>query len=281
MHKTRRTIIAGAAAAGAVAIFRPGTHASKVARRELSRVGRRLHYLEGLVAGANYRLSGRHPDPDVIDTVLADRIRTRLGQLEQELDIPRVHVMVERHVALLHGEVGSEDDASAIERATAAVPGVRGVESYLHVGLFPGDTRPSAGRAVHPPSVALTHLLDAARGAGVDPLMAPVVVRGVLATFADRLPLAQRERIGSHLPADVLPLFAPPRKLAGTRPPRTVHDLVGRIAATTQGLALSDAPKVTAAVVVALRELVPADEANIAAVLPPELRDLWEGAVRA
>ena len=46
------------------------------------------------------------------------------------------------YVALLHGEVSSEADADELERAVAAVTGVLGVESYLHVGLTSGDTRP-------------------------------------------------------------------------------------------------------------------------------------------
>ena len=50
---------------------------------------------------------------------------------------------VERHIAILHGEVGTEADAAAIEDAARQVSGVRGIESYLCIGLLPGDTRPS------------------------------------------------------------------------------------------------------------------------------------------
>ena len=77
--------------------------------------------------------------------------------------------MVVYHVVLLHGEVSSSQDVDELERAVMAVSGVTGVESYLHVGLTSGDTRPSAGRSVHPPSAALRRLLDTAIGAGVDP----------------------------------------------------------------------------------------------------------------
>ena len=49
--------------------------------------------------------------------MLADRIRSSLGPLEKWLDVPHVHVTVARHVAILHGEVGTEADATAIERA--------------------------------------------------------------------------------------------------------------------------------------------------------------------
>ena len=56
-----------------------------------------------------YRLQQRHPDPNVDAVTLADRIRSTIGPLERVLDLPHVHVMVEGHVALLHGDVPSAD----------------------------------------------------------------------------------------------------------------------------------------------------------------------------
>ena len=109
--------------------------------------GRRLRYLSGRLEGISYILEGRHPDPNVPDSVLADRIRSELGGLEKRRDLPHVHVMVEDHIALLHGEVDTRDDAAAIESAVAAVSGVQDVKSHLHIGLLHGDTRPSEGRA--------------------------------------------------------------------------------------------------------------------------------------
>lgn len=272
-----RSLVTGAAAVGVAVMLRPGTRSNKLVQRELAHAGRRLRYMEGRLQGASYRLSGRQPDPWVIDNVLADRIRSSLGKLAHRLDLPRIHVMVEHHVALLHGEVGSDHEAHEIEHAVAAVPGVTGVESYLHIGLIRGDTRPSEGRASHPNSSALTTLLAAAEGAGVDAAAAPAVVRGVLATFADRLPPGEREHVAGHLPADVRPLFAPPRRIADTRPPRTVHDLVGRIVATTSELPLERGEQVTGAVVQGLRTIVPDDAMDVAAVLPTGLRELWQG----
>jgi hypothetical protein len=98
------------------------------------------------------RIAGRQPEPRVGDDVLADRIRSSLGPLRKRLDVPHVHVTVERHVVLLHGEVGTEADATAIERAVRQVSGVRGIESYLHIGLLDSDTRPSEGRTSASPS---------------------------------------------------------------------------------------------------------------------------------
>ncbi len=279
MRRRTRWMVAGAGAAMTAAVVakcRPGTPFSRSCSRALTHVRSRLRYTESRIEGTVYRLRGREPNPAVTDLTLADRIRSSLGQTERKLDLPHVHVMVEHHVALLHGAVGTEHDAEEIERAVAAVPGVAGVESYLHVGLGPWDTRPSAGRRVHYPSAALGTLLGAAEKAGVSPTAAPMVVRGVLATFADRLPAAQRAHLASNLPADVRPLFTPPRRIHGARPPRSLRDLVGRVLVTTSDLPLDRAEEVTVHVVRALRDLVPGDAREIAAVLPRELRDLWE-----
>jgi uncharacterized protein (DUF2267 family) len=277
MRRARGGVVVLATLAGGAVLLRPGTHLNHLARRELVRTARRLRYLEGRIEGVSYRLGGRHPDPDVVDNVLADRVRSSLGRIEHQLDLPHLHVMVERHVVLLHGEVDSEDQAEQLERAVAAVSGVSGVVSYLHVGLTPGDTRPSEGKATpRPPSAALQKLLAAAEGAGVDATTAPRVVRGVLATFADRLPPEQRDHVVTHLPADVRPLLTPPRRIAGARPPRTVHDLVGRIVGTTPAIPADRAAAITTAVLGSLRSLVPGDAGSVGASLPPELRELWD-----
>lgn len=277
MRRSAGWVVAGAAAGAGVAL-RPGTRANQELHRGLARLGRRLRYAEGRLHGVAYFVTGRRPDPDVSDDVVADRVRSALGKTERRLDLPRVHVTVEDHVVLLHGDVGSEGDARQIERVAAAVSGVSGVESYLHAGLTRGDTRPSEGHAVHQASPGLVELLSAAQDAGVDAHAAAFVVRGVLSTFADRLPAAQQRHVAAHLPADVRPLFVPPRRIAGSRPARTVHDLVGRIIMTTSGLPMERAHAVTGAVVHGLRRLVPDDAGKVAAVLPPELRALWEGA---
>jgi BON domain-containing protein len=143
--RARRSFGMIAAAAGGAVVLRPGTHANRVARRQIDLLRRRLGDAGGRLRGVSYRLRGRRPDPGVADPVLADRVRSALGPIEKRLDLPRVHVMVERHVVLLHGDVGTEAQAREIEEAVGAVSGVRGVESHLHVGLLRSDTRPSAG----------------------------------------------------------------------------------------------------------------------------------------
>jgi hypothetical protein len=111
---------------------------------------RRATRLLGRGRGIAYRFAGGHPALDVDDATLADRVRSSLGPLEKRLDVPRVHVMVEKHTVLLHGEVASSNDAEQIEMAALAVAGVEGVESYLHVGLVASDTRPSEGHRSRP-----------------------------------------------------------------------------------------------------------------------------------
>ena len=274
----RKTVIRTAGAltlVGGVVVLRPGTPTNRLLRRQLDQLGRQMRYLGGRLQGASYRLRGRHPDPDVSDSVLADRIRSSLGGLEKRLDLPHIHVMAEDHVALLHGEVTTAAEALEIEHAVAGVSGVVGVESYLHVGLTAGDSRPSSGRTVQPPSTALRHLLQAAVDAGVDPAVAQAVVRGILATFADRLPSGERDHVNAHLPADVTSMFSPPRRAHLAARTRTVHELVARIASTTAELPHDRAEQVTTAVLHALRSLVPDEAGAVGAVLPPELRELW------
>jgi uncharacterized protein (DUF2267 family) len=213
----------------------------------------------------------------VSDDILADRIRSAIGPREKRLDMPRVHIMVEDHVAILHGEVPSGHDAHTIENAVMRVSGVTGIESHLHVGLAPGDTVPSQGRAHEPPSEAMLRLTDAASHAGAHNPKA--AVHAVLCGFADRLPENERAHVFAHLSADVQALAGPPRR-RGERPPRlkTVPQLVA--ATTAQGGVEPDrAEAITRAVLAALRGLAPEEAADIAAVLPPELRELWESAV--
>jgi uncharacterized protein (DUF2267 family) len=228
--------------------------------------------------GVSYRLRGRRPDPDVSDDVLADRIRSSIGGLEARLDVPRVHVTVYDGTAALHGEVGTATDAAEIEHAVAAVSGVVGVESFLHVGLLPGDTRPSEG--THHPAVsnARKQLVSAAVAAGVDESRAPSAVRAVLSVFAERLPTGEREHLEAHLPADVRELMRPPWRLGeAVRRMRTVPELVAEVAASSpEGIPPERRSEVVEAIVRALRSLVPNEAADIAAVLPQDLRDFWE-----
>jgi uncharacterized protein (DUF2267 family) len=261
---------------GVVAAAAPDTRLGRSARKLADRLARDVRYAVASAPGILYRLAGRRPDPDVSDDVLADRVRSALGPLEKRLDVPRVHVMVEDHVVIVHGEVPTQHTAHRIEHTIGCVSGVRGVESHLHAGMAPGDTRPSEGRAAaSPPSEALRTLLDAARaaGAGGEPRAA---VHAVLCALFDRIPPGEREQVAAHLPADVRALAGPPRRAGLARRLRTIPELVA--AATAEGgLDRTHAEEITRAVVAALRTIVPHEAADVAAVLPAGLRELWVG----
>ena len=260
------------------AMFQQARKALRVARRHAHRRGL---FIAGRARGLAYRLAGRQPNPWVGDDVLADRIRSSLGPLEKRLDVPHVHVTVARHVAILHGEVGTEADATAIERAARQVSGVRGIESYLHIGLLDSDTRPSEGRTSVPPSTVRRRLIDAARGAaGVDEAAALRLVRAVLATFSERLPERTRGRLLAHLPFDVRPLAEPRRRLGDLAIDRRErNDFTVSIAAA---MAMSDrevARRVCADVLAVLRDVAPVDTRDAAAALPADFRALWGATV--
>ena len=281
MRVSARRLMGGAILSGGAVLLRPGTPANRFVCGRIGDASKRLRYLSGQLPGVQYRLSGGRPDPDVIDNVLADRIRSELGAMEKGMDIPHIHVMVEDHVALLHGEVDDEAHAKRIEHAVSRVSGVKGVESYLHVGLGHGDTRPSEGRAAHHPSEALRRLEDAATGAGVSPASALPVTRAILATLAERLPRSEREQVAGHLPRDVRPLFTPPARDHHPARERSVHELVSRVASLSGELPEGKAEQVTAAVLHELRDLVPDEARHVGAVLPQELRTLWQADVPA
>ena len=141
-----------------------GGRGRAVARRLAHDTRRNVAYARGRLQGVRYAAAGRHPDENVPDDVLADRVRTALGPVLHRLDLPKVHVTVEHHVVLLHGEVDGLRDVRVIARAVAAVPGVAGVRSALHVGLLPGTTRPSRGRGTEV-SPTFRRLLDGRGGA--------------------------------------------------------------------------------------------------------------------
>jgi hypothetical protein len=137
----------GTVVAGSLMAVRPGTRANKLVCRAIRHLSRQLRHTAGRLEGLSYRLAGRRPDPNVVDTVLADRVRSQLGALEKRRDLPHVHVTAEDHIVLLVGDVATDADSRAVEEAVAGVSGVQGVRNHLHVGLADGDTRPSEGHA--------------------------------------------------------------------------------------------------------------------------------------
>ena len=243
----------------------------RLARRAARTVGRRLEYAGGVLLGLEYRLHG-HPVVPVGDDILADRIRSALGSVTKRLDVPHVHVTVERGVAILHGAIADVTQEVEIVRAVRRVAGVSAVESRLDVGLKACDTRPSAGRQKQ--SKVLRRLLDAAGRVDVEPADRWAVVRAVVATLYDRLPDGERDHLLAHLPVDVRQLGDPTRPIGGDAV-RTVAAFTDRVMARVGELAKPDAIAASVAVLRELRAAVPDEAADVAAVLPSELRELW------
>ena len=275
----RATRLAWIAAAGGMAgIAAARLTGPRAAHRVTHRIGSELGHRSGQARGVAYRLTGRHPADDAGDLILADRVRSSLGPLEKSLDLPRLHVMVGDGVALLHGEVASEEDLVCIEAAVRGVAGITGVRSCLHMGLIPADTRPSVGRAAEGPSPAKTALLDAAIDAGANG-GADEAVRAVLGTLAERLPAGQRRRLFGHLPADVRAMATPAHWVGhGLSRVRSVSELVLAVLAQDPDLPAGRAKVVLTAILGALYTLASQDASGVAAVLPHELRNLWEEA---
>jgi uncharacterized protein (DUF2267 family) len=219
------------------------------------------------------------PPADVDDDVIADRVRSILGPVVAACDVPHPHVMVERGVTHLHGDVASSYDAQVIERTAASVSGVRGVESHLHVGLLRSDTRPSEGRASQPASAAMKRLVATALSAGLETDGdARRAVGAVIGTLVDRLPVNERRQFVSHLPLDVRALIDAAGPSRVYWPMRRRGDFVLAVEARAP-VPAGWADAVIRNVLGTVRQLVPEEAADVAAVLPPELRQLWREAV--
>ena len=276
MGLTRRLAEATGLAAGAlgvVATAAPDTGVGRLARR----IARDVRSSGSSLPGMVYRITGRRPDPAVSDDVLADRIRSSLGPLEKDLDVPRVHVMVEDHVAIVHGDVGDKGDAAAIEGAIMRISGVTGVESHLHAGLIGGDTRPSRGAAVPAtPSSAMRELVEAAGTRAPGPTHAPPFTRCCAASWI----ACPKTNARTYTPIcrRTFERSRDPSAGSGERPRlRTLPQLVAAVTAEG-GIEPRHAEAITRSVVGALRGVVPEEARDIAAVLPGELRELWTSA---
>lgn len=240
------------------------------------RASRRLRRVDGTGVGVRYLRKSRHPSSETDDLTVADRVRSTLGSVTGRLDLPHVNVQVADGVVLLHGVVGRNSDAVAIERSALRVLGVRGVESYLHIGLTGSDTRPSVGH--NAPSRVLQRLTGAARRVGIPEQDAPRAVRSVLATFGERIPDGERAHVEAHLPLDVRAQLQAPRR-GGSHSVRSVEAFADRVSVAS-GLSSADSLAACVAVLRELRRAVPDEVADVAAVLPAELRVLWAIPVR-
>jgi Uncharacterized conserved protein (DUF2267)/BON domain len=210
---------------------------------------------------------------------LADRVRTSLGPLLHALDLPRVHVMAEGSVVLLHGDVSSVTDAECIEDRVARIPGVSTVESHLHVGLLPGDSRPSAGHDGAPQSAMLIALLATAEAIGITGSPARAAVRGTLNAVLSQIPPGERVQLVEHFPNDVRALVNARRVIGETERHWRTELALDVAAAWRGGITVDDAQVLVPAVIGVVRRFVPEEDADVEATLKRRIKDLWDMSV--
>ncbi len=130
MRKLYVTALAAAAAVGAKFGIDKLRNSSQ-AQSAVADLRRRGHHLTGQAKGMAYRTLRRHPNANVDDATLADRVRSTIGPLEKRLQMPRVHVTVENGVVILHGEAPNNEAESQIVTAVNDIAGVHDVRSHL------------------------------------------------------------------------------------------------------------------------------------------------------
>lgn len=242
--------------------------ARRLLHRSQAVAAARVHWLSGRRAGLAYRLAGRHPDADVPDRVIAERVRAILGVELKRMKVHDVHVESVDRVVYLRGAV-QLGEAGSIERLVLGVPGVLGVESYL-------ELLPSSGTLTHVPhSPALERMLVAAREEGCHPPDDRTAVLGALATFSARIPLAELRHVWVHLPTDLRGVLRPPVRLGATphriRQPENLY----RAVAAASGVDVEVAQRLTGKLLAELHSLVPEEAADVEAVLPTPLKKVW------
>lgn len=275
MERKRTQLVVLITVGGGLALIRV-LGGRRFARRAAHRVTRMARYETGRLEGLRYRLAGRHPDPAASDAMLADRVRSQLGPLERRLDIPHVHVMARDHDVTLHGDVVSADQVEVLLEGVRSIAGVQSVDSHLHVGLLPSDTRPSTGTTVVGESRALHCLLAAAHGGGAAPGTDRAAVRGVLSAFAGLLPAGERRHVLAHLPADVRALVESHKREWSHARPRRMADFA---TVALPMLPVEERQCIVESVLGAVRDLIPEECTDVAAVLPEELREVWKTAI--
>lgn len=230
----------------------------------------------GKLQGIGYRMQGRRPDPDATDEILEARVRSELGPVAHRLDLPRFDIAVDHGRVTVTGVVADEADIVIVERAILDVSGVRTVAPRLRIGLEPGDTRPSEGRRAESPSGLKRDLIGAVHALDIgDEAEAARLAAATTSEFLAVLPAGERRHVVGHLPADVRAMIdgSPPLPaLAKPRSPQAFFTAVGGATGRTEGTSA----QVAAAVLDVLRQAVPEEVADIEAVLPADLKTLWQ-----
>jgi osmotically-inducible protein OsmY len=155
-----RTVVYAGGAAAAAYFFDPerGRTRRATARDQLSAKLRqaersaetRLRYAEGKAEGVVHRASATSPGPPADDRMLADRIRSELGDRfpDETAELTVVDGTVE-----LRGQVGDEAAMELLVADVKRVPGVTRVDNLLHT---PGQPAPNKAEAQEASAAAST-----------------------------------------------------------------------------------------------------------------------------
>lgn len=159
MHRRlwRPVRAAAAAVAGAVAAYfldpeqgrtrrsRTADQAAATLRRTGRQASRRLRYIAGRGRGVAARGVGAGRSSPEDDVQVAEGVRMRLSGLQ--FPTSDVTVEVVGGVARLRGEVPTSEAQQQLEAEVSGAPGVREVESYVHLPGEPPPNKASALRA--------------------------------------------------------------------------------------------------------------------------------------
>ncbi len=266
-HQTRRVLLAVGPCIAVATVIR------MVVRGEPSGFRRARARFVGFVGRRRGALLHERRAIDVDEVVLADRVRSTLGPLQKELDLPRLHVMAEGDRVLLHGEVDSEASRDRVEAAVRATVGVGSVGSYLRVGLLAGDSRPSSDLHDDDPSRMARHFHDALTGVGISGRPADLALAETLRLWSNVIPAGERAHLKAHLSKDVQALMHSERHGRSNRV-GDAAELINQVRIRS-GLAPAQAKQAVHTIVHELRTLVPEECDDITVVLPMELRPLW------
>lgn len=118
--------------------------AAAAVRHQGRRVAQRARYGKGAMFGGVRKALGAgraHPADDV-DIVAG--IRQRLARLHIPLSDVKIDVV--KGAATLRGQLPDDDQIQRVQLETRKAPGVRTVQSYLHL---PGEPAPNKAAALH------------------------------------------------------------------------------------------------------------------------------------
>jgi uncharacterized protein (DUF2267 family) len=218
--------------------------------------------------------------PPKANADLADTVHSRLGSIIKTMDLPRIHIMAEGTRILLHGDVATEQDASLIEGIVKSFDNVDSVESHLHVGLLPSDTRPSKG---HSAEASLSNQSDMMKGffenaaaIGLTEGPAQSAIKGTLTAILEQIPPNERQHVIAHFPTDVA-RFVKPRHHFGDENIHWKTELELDAAASLRGgFDLPTAEVLVPLIIGVIRRYVPEEDHDVVATLHTALKELWQ-----